>query len=244
MTDKASVAVRLRELIAGDPVYDTKTIREAADLLEAQSADSDELAKLETRLNEIGGSHVHMASEYEAISRRLLEIVKVQGAAPATGDMVMVPRHDLSVLVQTLHNASYDLNTSQLDGQIERADNWLAALRAMPASRRDTESDSDLWEIYSGYVVRHGGDVLKVKAETIRPFVQAAMDALHHVAVSGRDAVIEKCAKALLDKIEGGHCGEGTVEIIARQSRNAVLRECAEIVLALKSPPAKSQEGE
>lgn len=45
---------------------------------------------------------------------------------------------------------------------------------------------------------------------------------------------IEAAAKALDGQHQGGHCGEGTGEIIVRQRRNAMFREAAEIVRSLK----------
>lgn len=130
---------------------------------------------------------------------------------------------------------------SEMDTPACRVDGTLAyAFRQQEAELRayrqeDTRLIQEFYELAS----RHASE----KAEWgDKEYAKGYADARAESA-SERDAVIEKCAKALLGKIEGGHCGEGTAEIIARQSRNAVLRECAEIVLALKSPPAKSQEG-
>lgn len=46
---------------------------------------------------------------------------------------------------------------------------------------------------------------------------------------------LEAAAKALDSQHQGGHCGEGTSEIIVRQRRNAIFKEAAEIVRAVKS---------
>lgn len=59
---------------------------------------------------------------------------------------------------------------------------------------------------------------------------------------SDMEALRERCAKEIEDCHEGGHCGEGTFDIIKRQRFNSVLKQAAAIIRSVPLTPHTEEE--